>query len=238
MLVRDNLVHSDLHPGNIAVVANADGVHHEERREWWRPITDALPDRVVATFEVYGIGRPAPNFTLYLLDTGLVTELSGRSKDIFRKMIQALMRQDVDGMASVIIGAHEGRISEETNVKSFGEECASIVITCLYDVPEWERFFATREEYMNSGVTVYSNKIMEVFTKHRVRLDPEVWSTLTSLCLLESSMRELSKGVNAIHCITPYAFDLIHAMDKYLERRVYVLKGWLEHFRTYAFAGA
>jgi predicted unusual protein kinase regulating ubiquinone biosynthesis (AarF/ABC1/UbiB family) len=90
MLVRDNLVHSDLHPGNIAVVANADGIHHEARAEWWRPIKEALPDQLVATFEVNGIGRPEPNFSIYLLDTGLVTELSGKSKDVFRRMIKAL----------------------------------------------------------------------------------------------------------------------------------------------------
>ena len=92
MLVRDNLVHSDLHPGNIAVVANADGTNHEPRNEWWRPIKDILPERVVATFEVNGFGRQKPNFSVYLLDTGLVTELSGRSKDVFRRLITALMR--------------------------------------------------------------------------------------------------------------------------------------------------
>ena len=79
---------------------------------------------------------------------------------------------------------------------------------------------------------------LQVFTKHHVRIDPEVWSTLTSLCLLESSMRELSEGVNAIHCITPYAFDLVHALELYRQRRIKILGDWVDHLRFSTFAGA
>ena len=141
MLVRDNLVHSDLHPGNIAVVANADGTNHEPRNEWWRPIKDILPERVVATFEVNGFGRQKPNFSVYLLDTGLVTELSGRSKDVFRRTITSLMQKDCDGIKAVCVDAHAGRMAEDTNVDNFGDEIASICLTCLWDMPQWKQSF-------------------------------------------------------------------------------------------------
>ena len=44
----------------------------------------------------------------------------------------------------------------------------------MHDLPDWKRYFATHEEYMRAGVTAYTNLTMQLFSKHHVRLEPEV----------------------------------------------------------------
>ena len=53
-------------------------------------------------------------------------------------------------------------------------QVSSLLLTCMHDLPDWKRYFATHEEYMRAGVTAYTNLTMQLFSKHHVRLEPEV----------------------------------------------------------------
>jgi len=180
-----------------------------------------------------GVGQRPPGFELVLLDTGLVTELSAKITGFICDILPAVVFAQNENIGEAIVKVHAGRTSAFTDVPNFKREIGELVYSSLHDDNGVPENFASREEYLSSGLIEYTTRILTVFQKHGVRIDPEIYGVLTSFALLEGSMRDLTKhykgegqSVNALQNITPYALDL----REKLRKRLSACRYWASHF--------
>lgn len=88
MLLKDNFIHADLHPGNILVRVDDEDSFDEHYPHWWQRVRQWL-----------GAGAPR----LVLLDTGMAAELDQTDQRNMVRFFKALTKRDGEAIARSIL---------------------------------------------------------------------------------------------------------------------------------------
>jgi len=206
MLIQDNFVHQDLHPGNL-ILERTDKQDWLPRNKAW---LEHMPRWLRATLEV-NFPPPTP-FNIHVIDAGLAVQMEVEESSFFKDMIKASFAKDPIAAGETAYNLHHrhGRCSERTVPKDFIEDIGGLLLMSVIEVPErtYLSIFPDRHSYMTAGLNEYLDKFLSRFKTHGVRMEPSIWSILCSFALLEGTMRELQTGVNGLQATLPYVFDI------------------------------
>lgn len=181
MMLLYNFLHGDLHPGNVFVYVDPDAVE----------------------------GRSQPLITL--IDAGIAISMDSTLSEFMKTSTLAAFRRDALGLGKSLIQLHsdEGLCEYAQDVPKLEHDVGYLLLAGAFmcDKDIWGKMFESYEEYRASRVSEYFAKMINLLSKHRVRVSPSLWSLMTALALIEGSIAELGYGVNVLRAATPYLFD-------------------------------
>jgi predicted unusual protein kinase regulating ubiquinone biosynthesis (AarF/ABC1/UbiB family) len=207
MLIQDNFVHQDLHPGNLIL-------ERTDEKDWLRRPASLLPYMprwLRSTLEV-NFAPPNP-FKIHVIDAGLAVQMQPEESSFFKSMIiSCFTKHDPISAGETAYQLHQrhGRTSSHTVREDFVRDIGNLLLMSCVELPEsaWSSYFPDEASYMHAGLTEYLDKFINQFRTHGVRMEPSIWSILCSFALLEGTMRQLKLGVNGLDSVLPYVFDL------------------------------
>jgi len=180
MLLRDHFVHGDLHPGNAFIHV---------------PESPGLFVQPVVT----------------LIDAGICIEMSPSLQEMARASMLAALNRDGPTLGEAVVKLHreEGHCSHARDVDVLAEDVGYLMLAGCFMSPEdvWSRHFSTYKEYRASRVSEYFWRMLDLLSKHRVRVSPSLWTVMTAFALIEGSVQELGFGVNVLRSAAPYIFS-------------------------------
>ena len=211
MMIDDNFIHSDLHPGNIMVLLrNDDGEFYEFSRA---PKHESVLDDAISK----GFYRP----TLAFLDTGLTTTLSTENLNNFLDLFSAVADGEGKTAARLMIErapAHlisrqrrllqrnqalDGTVTSETNLN----DPASF--------PNFRRFERDMDELISQihsetlrlrtyPLSYVLNQALFFIRSNHVPIDPSFTNLIVSLIIIEGLGRALNPDVDLLEAARPF----------------------------------
>ena len=170
MMVDDNFIHSDLHPGNLLV-----NVKDEYRR--------LHPSPAPLTIE-YLLTLPTSALSLTVLDTALVTTLNERNRKNFLALFGALV--EGDGRLAARLMRDNAREQHVTNEEEFESEMDALV----KQVP------ALNTKAVDIGVLL--QQCLAIVRKHRVKIESDFASLVMALIVVEGVGRKLDPQMSLV----------------------------------------
>ena len=181
MLIDDNFLHADLHPGNILVrlpgknmkFSNVDADEHG-------PTLEANGERQMTD---------APKPEIIILDTGLAATLTRENQTHLAEMFSAMLRWDGRGVAERIL-KFVAPSSKENSIQS--------------DEVESERFKSEMEEAVKQFATGTPragdcmSRVFEIVQEHRLCLDPSIMIAVVTVMVLEGWQWRLDPSVSIL----------------------------------------
>ena len=160
MVLVDNFLHADLHPGNVLVTM-------EKGR-----LGSMAPK---LTFIDAGMALELPELLVDQLKLAMHGALSNDA--------------DLLGQALVDLHRAEGLCTDTSPSlpHRLGVLGLCCVFTC--DEALWGQLFQTRADYMGARTPEYFNRMAAIMTDHEVRVSPVLWSLLTSFALVEGDLK-------------------------------------------------
>lgn len=189
MLIDDNFLHADLHPGNI-LVRLPDGVAHtlssivRGKAHTSKKETDEDGERVVST-----LSDASPE--IIILDTGLATRLSPFHQASLAKMFQAIVTWDGSTVADTILSFADN-VKANVDYSEFKKDIAAAVNQFQSSTPR-------AGECMGA--------IFETVQRYHLCLDPNVMIAVVTVMVLEGWQWRLDPTVN----ILDYLDDVLKA---------------------------
>ncbi|CAE7650410.1 unnamed protein product [Symbiodinium pilosum] len=175
MVLVDNFLHADLHPGNILVTM--------ERGR----LGSVVPK---LTFIDAGMALELPKALVGQLSLAMHGALNNNADQL--------------GQALVDLHCAEGLCVDPSPSlpHRLGVLGLCCVFTC--DEPLWSQLFKTRADYIGARTPEYFHRMAAIMTEHEVRVSPVLWSLLTSFALVEGSLHELGFKTNVMRACLPY----------------------------------
>lgn len=181
MILRDNFIHGDLHPGNI----------------------------FVSTGPLFAGGR-APQLEITLIDAGISIEMSSNLTRMARNSMRAAFNMDALGLGKAVVRLHvdEGLSTHGRDLDRLEHKLGYLLLAGCFMCDEdiWGEMFESYEAYRGSRVSEYFVRMMTLLSEHKVRIAPPLWSLMTAFALVEGSVQELGYGVNVLRSARPYLF--------------------------------
>jgi len=178
MVLEDNFLHADLHPGNILVTME------EKRKLFSRTLVPRL------TF----------------IDAGMALELPSGLVNHLRAAMKGAINGDAEALGQALVDLHkaEGLCSnaDPSLPRRLGVLGLCGVFTCEEDL--WGQLFHTRADYLAARTPEYFHRMAAIMTENEVRVSPMLWSLLTSFALVEGSLHELGFKTNVMRACLPY----------------------------------
>jgi len=206
MMIQDNFVHQDLHPGNLIL-------ERTDQKDWLprsKALLQYMPMWLRSTLEV-NFPPPSP-FKLHVIDAGLAVQMEPEESSFFKDMIVSAYKHDpvAAGETAYQLHLRHGRCSNRTVREEFVEDIGNLLLSSVVEMPEsfYLKDFGDKASYMSAGLTEYLDKFLSRFREHGVRMEPSIWSILCSFALMEGTMRELKAGVNGLQSTLPYVYDV------------------------------
>ena len=184
MLIDDNFLHADLHPGNILVRLRrggvVGGVAEKEEGETDASATSERP-RASAPTDPKRLVKPE----IVILDTGLATELTPHQQASLAEFFQAIIDWDGVGVAEKII-SFSSNLSPKLDLEGFKRDISSAV----------GRF---SESTPRAGDCM--SAIFETVQHHHVTIDPNVMVAVVTVMVLEGWQFRLDPTINILDYI-------------------------------------
>ena len=171
MMIDDNFIHSDLHPGNLLV-----NVKPEYKR--LHP-----PPPGPLTFE-YLLTLPASAISLTVLDCALVTTLSPKNRENFLSLFGAIV--EGDGRLAARLMAENARESHVVNEEEYEAQMDALV----KQVPELNTH--------KTDVGALLQKCLTIVRHNRVKIESDFASLVMSLIVVEGVGRKLDSGMSVV----------------------------------------
>lgn len=184
MLLWDNFVHADLHPGNILVrfVERRTGQVH-----WSGPPSKELTELFEKEGHYWLRNRIIPQ--LVFLDTGLVTQLGRRDQKNFDDLFMALiLRGDGYSAGRLLIERSPACQEQVIGAEEFCQQLDLLVRPIFREALELRNFAL--------GPVLY--RVFDLVREHRVRLDGAFTNLVMSFLCMEGLGRSLAPDFNLI----------------------------------------
>eukprot|EP00403_Amphidinium_massartii_P020582 CAMPEP_0178402238 /NCGR_PEP_ID=MMETSP0689_2-20121128/16730_1 /TAXON_ID=160604 /ORGANISM="Amphidinium massartii, Strain CS-259" /LENGTH=484 /DNA_ID=CAMNT_0020023115 /DNA_START=64 /DNA_END=1519 /DNA_ORIENTATION=+ len=196
MVLVNNFIHGDLHPGNI----------------------------FVSTVPARGPLEEVANFTdgvvplITLIDAGISIQMSDSLTSFAKSSMLAAFRMNPEALGKALVEFHhdEGLCSHGENLEELEEEAGYLLLAGCFMCPEriWSRVFDDYQEYRSSRVSEYFTKMIATLSGHKVRVSPSLWALMTAFALVEGSVQELGYGVNVLRAARPYIFRPVDVVGR------------------------
>ena len=184
MLIDDNFLHADLHPGNILVRLRrggvVGGVAEKEEGEADASPTSERPHASAPT-DPKRLVKPE----IVILDTGLATELTPHQQASLAEFFQAIIDWDGVGVAEKII-SFSSNLSPKLDLEGFKRDISAAV----------GRF---SESTPRAGDCM--SAIFETVQHHHVTIDPNVMVAVVTVMVLEGWQFRLDPTINILDYI-------------------------------------
>ena len=178
MLIDDNFLHADLHPGNILVRLRSGGVVGGVPAEDEARSAKPAPSRVS---DAPALVKPE----IVILDTGLATELTPHQQASLAEFFQAIIDWDGVGVAEKII-SFSSNLSPKLDLEGFKRDISRAV----------GRF---SESTPRAGDCM--SAIFETVQHHHVTIDPNVMVAVVTVMVLEGWQFRLDPTINILDYI-------------------------------------
>ena len=172
MMVDDNFIHSDLHPGNLLV-----DVKDSYRSQLPTPPPSPL------TLD-YLLSVPTSALSLTVIDTALVTTLSERNRKNFLALFGALV--EGDGRLAARLMRNNAREQHVVDEEAFESDMDALV----KQVPE------LNTKAVDIGVLL--QQCLAIVRKHRVKIESDFASLVMALIVVEGVGRKLDPGMSLV----------------------------------------
>jgi aarF domain-containing kinase len=184
MLIDDNFLHADLHPGNILVRLRrggvVGGVAEKEEGEADASPTSERPHASAPT-DPKRLVKPE----IVILDTGLATELTPHQQASLAEFFQAIIDWDGVGVAEKII-SFSSNLSPKLDLEGFKRDISAAVGRFAESTPR-------------AGDCM--SAIFETVQHHHVTIDPNVMVAVVTVMVLEGWQFRLDPTINILDYI-------------------------------------
>jgi len=190
MVVKDNFIHADLHPGNLLI-------REERELPWWCP--EWLDEYVGNHLAAPGQSRPK----LVLLDAGMVTELSDRYQVHIVDFFKAISSMDGNKVANELLNFSEEHVEEK---EAFEKEMIKV--------------FAHMRRIKEAGNNVKDGvaECLDTVRKHQVNVSSELLAVVTAALVLEGWSTGLDQDLNVLHVLEDLLFKREMTFDRLWQR--------------------
>jgi len=194
MVLVDDFIHGDLHPGNLFV--SAEETHSETN-------ATSLPMHFF---------HKTPTYKITLIDAGIAIGMTKNLTRMMRDSMRAAFNMNSTGLGHAIVQLHmdEGLCAHAEDLHGLENVLGKMMLAGAFmcrDRQIWGAVFSSWKEYRSSHVSDYFGHMLNLLSKHKVRISPSLWSIMTALALIEGSIQELGFGVNVLRSATPYLFQ-------------------------------
>lgn len=224
MLLLDNFIHADLHPGNIMVRFHKTPLKHEEKaRKEMDKTTDALMrtktkeewNEVWSDLESRNYG-----VQVVFIDAGLVTELNKTNRRNFIDLFKAIAI--FDGFKAGELMVERSRTPEQAlNPEVFALRTQHLVDTIK------KRTFALGSVRLGDLLTA----MLQMVRKHHVRMESDFITVVLSILLLEGIGRQLNPNLDLFKQAIPILREVGQSSTDitigFNEDTVQMLKVWM-----------
>jgi aarF domain-containing kinase len=181
MLIDDNFLHADLHPGNILVRLPGKNMNYSgSKADDHGPTLEANGERQMTD---------APKPEIIILDTGLAATLTRENQSDLAEMFSAMLRWDGRGVAERIL-KFVAPSSKDSSIQN--------------DEIESERFKSEMEEAVKQFAAGppragdCMSRVFEIVQEHRLCLDPSIMIAVVTVMVLEGWQWRLDPSVSIL----------------------------------------
>ena len=181
MLIDDNFLHADLHPGNILVrLPGKNMMFSSSEADDHGPTLEANGERQMTD---------APKPEIIILDTGLAATLTRENQSDLAEMFSAMLRWDGRGVAERIL-KFVAPSSKDTSIQN--------------NAIESERFKSEMEEAVKQFAAGppragdCMSRVFEIVQEHRLCLDPSIMIAVVTVMVLEGWQWRLDPSVSIL----------------------------------------
>lgn len=213
MLVLDNFMHADLHPGNI-LLAYTDEDHH------------LLPTT--------GIKRFDKRHTIALVDAGMVAILTADQREHFIGLLEAIGEGDARFAVQCILN-FSSHLHAEDNNNNTNNPKASIMMMKEFE-EEMQRLFqeVARGYHTNVDIGLVLKGILSLVQHYHITIDANYATLVMNVLCLDSMAKALLPSYNVLDAAKP--FLRLHRLSRLLPRGMrrllhtflYPLAGWMK----------
>lgn len=224
MLLLDNFIHADLHPGNIMVRFHKTPLKHEEKaRKEMDKTTDALMrTKTKEEWNEVWSDLESRNYSVQVvfIDAGLVTELNKTNRRNFIDLFKAIAI--FDGFKAGELMVERSRTPEQAlNPEVFALRTQHLVDTIK------KRTFALGSVRLGDLLTA----MLQMVRKHHVRMESDFITVVLSILLLEGIGRQLNPNLDLFKQAIPILREVGQSSTDitigFNEDTVQMLKVWM-----------
>lgn len=187
MMVDDNFLHADLHPGNLMVEMRN---QHGELFQFAKYDSENDDNDVVETAMRLGYTRP----TIVFLDTGLTTSLTQESLENFLDLFTAVVDGDGRRVARLMVERSPRRPPEHLNLPRFEEQMHHL-ITTIHAHSLKLRIFPLSD---------LLNQALAFVRENTIPVDPRYTNLIVSLITMEGLGRSLDPDIDLLSAARPF----------------------------------
>eukprot|EP00746_Dinoflagellata_sp_MGD_P154062 gnl/MRDRNA2_/MRDRNA2_84610_c0_seq1.p1 gnl/MRDRNA2_/MRDRNA2_84610_c0~~gnl/MRDRNA2_/MRDRNA2_84610_c0_seq1.p1 ORF type:complete len:255 (-),score=55.68 gnl/MRDRNA2_/MRDRNA2_84610_c0_seq1:611-1324(-) len=133
--------------------------------------------------------------------------LTEQKQNCFKDIVRHAVTGNVEAAGQAFFDIHDcqGLADKAIEKEKFIRVVGTLVRSAMITMQGWETLgFRSEEEYLNARLGVYFSMVSQLFADHRIRLDYDIWTLLTSFALIEGSLAELNGTTNILRCVLPY----------------------------------
>eukprot|EP01039_Chlorochromonas_danica_P001716 gene1716-1875_t len=209
MLVLDNFMHADLHPGNILLT-----------------YTDLLPTTEIKRFD--------KRHTIALVDAGMVAILTADQREHFIGLLEAIGEGDATFAVQCLLNFSSSPPHVEENNNNNNNTRSSIMVKELEE--EMQRLFqeVARGYHTNVDIGLVLKGILSLVQHHHITIDANYATLVMNVLCLDSMAKALLPSYNVLDAAKP--FLRLHRLSRLLPRRMrrilhtllYPLASWMK----------
>eukprot|EP01133_Synstelium_polycarpum_P012343 gene12343-14475_t len=202
MMLVDNFIHSDLHPGNVLVRDPNMALTMSQESGLQRQRKTAPASPTLYTLKVIDLHKPTNSLPkLVLLDVGLVTELGSTDKSHFKELFTEVVKGDGKAGAELIIKyAREAQCSEQ-EMFEFKEKMGAIFS------------HVQRSKVSDIHFGHLMGEVLGLVREYHVKLESNFATLVMGTIILEGLGKQLDPNLSLVKAAIPFLF---HRQTSYI----------------------